>query len=106
ARRAHPAQLLTIAISDVPGDDPAVIGSGATVPDPRTLAEARAIVAKYKLAVPETVTHALADPKNESPKPGDPEFAGSRFMLAARPADSMRAAEGAPAGGGAAGGVA
>jgi hydroxypyruvate reductase len=95
ARHAHPAQLLTIAISDVPGDDPAVIGSGPTVPDPSTLAEARAIVAKYKLAVPDTVTHALADPKNESPKPGDAEFAGSRFVLAARPADSMRAAEAA-----------
>jgi len=95
ARHAHPAQFLTIAISDVPGDDPAVIGSGPTVPDPSTLAEARAIVAKYKLTVPETVTRALTDPKNESPKPGDPEFAGSRFVLAARPADSMRAVEAA-----------
>jgi glycerate 2-kinase len=95
ARHAHPAQLLTIAISDVPGDDPAVIGSGPTVPDPSTLAEARAIVAKYRLAVPDAVTHALTDAKNESPKPGDPEFAGSRFVLAARPADSMRAAEAA-----------
>jgi hydroxypyruvate reductase len=93
ARLAHPAQLVTIAISDVPGDDPAVIGSGPTVPDPSTLAEARAIVAKYRLAVPDAVTRALSDPKNESPKPGDPEFAGSRFMLAVRPADSLRAAE-------------
>jgi glycerate 2-kinase len=95
ARHAYPAQLLTIAISDVPGDDPAVIGSGPTVPDPSTLAEARAIVAKYKLAVPETVTRALTDPKNESPKPGDAAFGASRFVLAARPADSMRAAEAA-----------
>ncbi|HEY6831302.1 MAG TPA: glycerate kinase [Pseudolabrys sp.] len=95
ARLAHPAQIVTIAISDVPGDDPAVIGSGPTVPDPSTLAEARAIVAKYRLAVPDAVTRALMDAKNESPKPGDPEFVGSRFMLAVRPADSLRAAEAA-----------
>src|SRR4029077_15275395 len=66
-----------------------------TVPDPSTLPEAHAIVAKYSLAVPDAVTRALSDPKNESPKPGDPEFAGSRFMLAVRPADSLRAAEAA-----------
>jgi hydroxypyruvate reductase len=95
ARHAHPARLLTIAISDVPGDDPSAIGSGPTVPDPTTLADARAIVAKYRLALPDAVTRALNDPKNESPKPGDPVFSGSEFMLAARPADAMRAAEAA-----------
>ena len=66
---------MTLAISDVPGDDPAVIGSGPTVPDPSTLADARAIVARYKLDLPEAVTRALADPSNETPKPGDPVFA-------------------------------
>ena len=95
ARHAFPARLVTIAISDVPGDDPAVIGSGPTVPDPSTLAEARAIVAKYKLDVAESVTRALADRANETPKPGDQVFAGSLFMLAARPADALRAAEAA-----------
>jgi glycerate 2-kinase len=93
ARHAHPGTLVTLAISDVPGDDPAVIGSGPTVPDPSTLEEARAIVAKYKLAVPESITRALADPANESPKPGDAVFAGNRFAIAARPADALRAAE-------------
>ena len=93
ARHAFPAKLVTIAISDVPGDDPAVIGSGPTVPDPTTLADARAIVAKYRLAVPASVTRALEDPGNESPKPGNAEFAGSTFALAARPADSLKAAE-------------
>ena len=93
ARHAYPAKLVTIAISDVPGDDPSAIGSGPTVPDPTTLAEARAIVAKYRLDLPTSVTAALADASNESPKPGDPVFAGSRFALAARPADSLRAAE-------------
>jgi len=46
ARAAHPARVVTLAVSDVPGDDPAVIGSGPTVPDPSTLADARAIVAR------------------------------------------------------------
>ncbi len=95
ARHAYPAKLATIAISDVPGDEPSAIGSGPTVPDPTTLADARAIVAKYKLDLPASVTAALADANNESPKPGDPEFAGSQFALAARPADALRAAEAA-----------
>jgi hydroxypyruvate reductase len=95
ARHAHPAKLLTIAISDVPGDDPSAIGSGPTVPDPTTLADARAIVEKYRLALPGAVTRALGDPENESPKPGDPAFAGSQFVLAARPADAIWAAEAA-----------
>ena len=95
ARHAYPAKLVTIAISDVPGDDPSAIGSGPTVPDPTTLADARAIVAKYKLDLPASVTAALNDANNESPKPGDPVFAGSQFALAARPADSLRAAEAA-----------
>jgi hydroxypyruvate reductase len=93
ARHAFPARVATIAISDVPGDDPAVIGSGPTVPDPSTLEQARAIVAKYSLAVPDAVTRALADPANESPKPGDEVFASTSFTLAARPADALAAAE-------------
>ncbi len=93
ARTAYPAKLVTIAISDVPGDDPSAIGSGPTVPDPTTLADARAIVARYRLDLPASVTAALADANNETPKPGDPEFAGSEFTLAARPADSLAAAE-------------
>ncbi len=95
ARHAFPAKLVTIGISDVPGDDPAVIGSGPTVPDPSTLAEARAIVAKFKLELPPSVIAALKDPANESAKPNEPAFAGSRFVLAARPADSLKAAEAA-----------
>jgi hydroxypyruvate reductase len=93
ARRAHPARLVTIAISDVPGDNPSAIGSGPTVPDPTTLAEARAIVGKYKLDLPEAVTRALNNADNESLKDGDAAFAGTTFALAARPADSLQAAE-------------
>ncbi len=94
-RHAYPAKLATIAISDVPGDNPSAIGSGPTVPDPTTLGDARGIVAKYRLDIPATVTAALNDEKNESPKPGDAAFGDSPFTLAARPADSLRAAEAA-----------
>jgi hydroxypyruvate reductase len=100
ARHAFPARLATIAISDVPRDDPAVIGSGPTVPDPSTLDEALAIVAKYRLELPQAIGAALDDPANESPKPGDPVFAGGTFALAARPADALRAAQAAVAGAG------
>jgi len=93
ARAAQPARVLTLAISDVPGDDPAVIGSGPTVPDPTTLAGARAVIARYRLDMPGAVTRALADPANESPKPGDPIFASTEFKLVARPVDAFRAAE-------------
>jgi glycerate 2-kinase len=93
ARRAFPAKLVTLAISDVPGDDPAVIGSGPTVPDPTTLSDARAIVAKYRLDLPPTVTRALCDPENESPKPGDAAFVHSTYRILARPADGLAAAE-------------
>lgn len=92
AARAAPARVVTLAISDVPGDDPAVIGSGPTVADPSTLADARAIVARYRLDLPPAVDRALADAKNETPKPGDAAFAGSEFRLVARPADAFRAA--------------
>ena len=92
AKRAQPAKVVTLAISDVPGDDPAVIGSGPTAPDPSTLADARAIVARYRLALPEVVAHVLDDPGNETPKPGDAVFAGSEYRIVARPADALAAA--------------
>src|SRR5262245_25964601 len=95
ALHARPAKLTTIAISDVPGDELSAIGSGPTVPDPTTLQDARAIIAKYNLDAPDNVKRALNDPKNETPKPGDPIFAGNEVALASRPADSMRAAEAA-----------
>jgi len=92
AARAAPARVVTMAISDVPGDDPAVIGSGPTVADPSTLADARAIVARHRLALPPAVERSLSDPKNESPKPGNAAFARSEYRLVARPADAFRAA--------------
>lgn len=92
AALARPAHLVTLAISDVPGDDPAVIGSGPTVPDPSSLAQAREIVARYRLDPPAAVARALADPANETPKPGDAAFATSEYRLVARPADAFAAA--------------
>jgi glycerate 2-kinase len=93
ARLAHPAKVVTLAISDVPGDDPSVIGSGPTVPDPTTLQDARAIVRRFRLDLPPAVSKALDDPGNETPKPGDKIFAGSEYRIVARPADALRAAQ-------------
>ena len=93
AEHAHPARLAAIAISDVPGDDPAVIGSGPTVPDPTTLADARAIVARYAVELAPAVRRALEDPANESPKPGQSIFERTSFAIAARPADVFRQVE-------------
>jgi len=86
------AEIVTLAISDVPHDDPSAIASGPTVPDPTTLADARALVAKYNLAVDDAIRHALEDPGNESCKPGDPAFARAQFELIARPKASLDAA--------------
>src|SRR5436190_5157071 len=92
ARAGQRAEIVTLAISDVPHDDPSAISFGPTVPDPTTLADARAIVAKYNLAVDDAVRRALDDPNNESCKPGDPAFARARFGLIARPKASLDAA--------------
>ena len=95
AERTSPARLVTIAISDVPGDDPAVIGSGPTVADPSTLADARAIVARFRLDVSPAISRALNDPANETPKPDASAFANTAFVMAARPADAFGSVEAA-----------
>ncbi|MEX2296773.1 MAG: glycerate kinase [Dongiaceae bacterium] len=89
---AAPARLVTLLISDVPGDDPAVIGSGPTVPDPTTYDDARAIVAKYRIDVPAAVRARLDAGKDETPKPGDPRLARAETLLVARPQASLEAA--------------
>jgi hydroxypyruvate reductase len=94
ARAGQRAEIVTLAISDVPHDDPSAIASGPTVPDPTTLADARAIVAKYNLSVDDAVRRALDDPRNESCKPGDAAFARARFELIAKPKASIDAAVG------------
>jgi glycerate 2-kinase len=92
---AHPARVVTLAVSDVPGDDPAVIGSGPTVPDPTTLADARAVMARFGLDISEVVARALADPANETPKPQHPVFDRTEFRLVARAKEAFQAAEAA-----------
>jgi glycerate 2-kinase len=92
ARAGKLAEIVTLAISDVPHDDPSAIASGPTVPDPTTLADARALVAKYGLAVDDAIRAALNDPNNESCKPGDAAFARAQFELIARPQVSFDAA--------------
>ena len=92
ARAGQRAEIVALAISDVPHDDASAIASGPTVPDPTTLADARAIVAQYDLGVDDAVRRALDDPGNESCKPGDIAFARARFELIAKPETSLRAA--------------
>ena len=92
ARAGRRAEIVTLAISDVPHDDPSAIASGPTVPDPTTLAEARGILANYDLKVDDAIRDALNDPHNESCKPGDPAFARAQFEIIARPKASLEAA--------------
>lgn len=92
AAAAHPARLVTLAISDVPGDDPAAIGSGPTVADPTSLADARAVIARYGLAPDRAIVEALSDPANETLKPDDPRLASARYAIVAAPAASLEAA--------------
>jgi hydroxypyruvate reductase len=87
--RAHPARVATIAISDVVGDDPSVIGSGPTVPDPTTRADALAAAERHQVTLSAAVRRALEEPANETPKPGDPIFASSSFALAMRPHEAF-----------------
>ena len=97
--KATLAPLLTLAISDVPGNDPATIGSGPTVPDATTLADARAILERRRaslqalgLTLPRGIEVALTDPANETPKPGDPAFRSSAYRIIATPAAALAAA--------------
>jgi hydroxypyruvate reductase len=98
-RKAARAPMLTLAISDVPRDDPATIGSGPTVPDPTTLADARGVLARRAprmqalgLELPPVMEAILSDPLNETPKPDDPAFASAEYRIIATPAGSLEAA--------------
>ncbi|MGL5446604.1 MAG: glycerate kinase type-2 family protein [Rhabdaerophilum sp.] len=66
--------IVALLMSDVPGDDTSVIASGPTVPDPTTLADALAVLARYRIVLSDQVRAALLDPENETPKPDDPRF--------------------------------
>ena len=92
AAACHPAQVVTLTISDVPGDDPAVIASGPTVVDASTCAQALAILARYKIDVPAAVDSALRSGLLETPKPGNALFNGHQVRMLATPMQSLQAA--------------
>jgi len=92
AAAAAPARILTLAISDVPGDDPSAIASGPTVADPSSFADARAILAKYDIAPPDAVLRHLLAAAEESPKPGDPRLARAEYRIVASPGMMLEAA--------------
>lgn len=90
AAAAAPARVVTLAISDVPGDSPAVIGSGPTVEDPTTFADARALIARYGIEPSRQVAARLAQHEDETPKPGS--LAHCEFRMIATPAMALAAA--------------
>ncbi|MBL8687555.1 MAG: glycerate kinase [Rhodospirillaceae bacterium] len=92
ASMAFPAEVVTLAISDVPGDSPAVIASGPTVPDPTTYADARAVLEKYAIIPPGSIARRFAAGTDETPKPGDPRLARAQYRMIARPMASLEAA--------------
>ncbi|WP_374521724.1 glycerate kinase [Hydrogenophaga sp.] len=92
AAACAPARVVTLTISDVPGDDVSVIASGPTVADASTCADALAILHRYGIAVPEAVHQALSSGTLETPKPGDARFAGHAVHLIATPQESLQAA--------------
>jgi glycerate 2-kinase len=89
---AQPARVVSLIISDVPGDDPAIVASGPTVADATTLADARAILAKYRIVPPPAVAAHLDDPGSETPKPGDSRFAHVDNRIIATANGSLEAA--------------
>ena len=92
AAAAAPARCVSLLISDVPGDDPAVIASGPTVADPTSFADARAVLEKYAIAAPASVAAHLAAAADETPKPGDPRLANTELHLIATPGAALEAA--------------
>ena len=92
AAAAHPARVVSLAISDVPGDDPSVIASGPTVADPTRFCDALAVLAKYRITPPDAVIRHLDEAADETPKPGDPHLAGATYSIIATPQDALQAA--------------
>ena len=88
----HPARVVTLLISDVPGDDPRDIASGPTVGDPTTCADALAIVDRYRMDVPAAVRRHLESRAGESVKPGDPRLARSEVRMITAPQIALEAA--------------
>lgn len=92
AAACAPAPVVTLTISDVPGDDPSIIASGPTVPDASSCADAVAILSRYGIGVPGAIMSLLEQGALETPKPGDAVFAGQAVHLIATPQQSLQAA--------------
>lgn len=92
AAACHPARVLTLLISDVPGDNPMDIASGPTVPDPTTCEDALAIIRRYGIELPAPVRDVLASGRGESIKPGDPRLARAETRMIATPQMALDAA--------------
>ena len=92
AAACAPAKVITLAISDIPGDDPAVIASGPTVADATTFADAISILNKYAITEPRAVLEHLRTAREETPKPGDPRLANTGLHIVAAPQLSLEAA--------------
>jgi glycerate 2-kinase len=92
ARAAAPAKIVSLIISDVPGDDPSVIASGPTTPDTTTLADAKAVLRRYSIVPSASVLALLDDGRSETPKPGDLAFSRSETRIIAAPQASLMAA--------------
>ena len=92
AAAAHPARVVGLMMSDVPGDDPAAIASGPVVADPSTSAEAAEVLAHYRIAVPPSIASVLASPESESVKPGDSRLASVEAHMTVTPQVSLDAA--------------
>jgi glycerate 2-kinase len=92
AARCAPARVVTLLISDVPGDAPDVIGSGPTVPDSSTCADALRILQRYGIDIPAAARAGLDSGAFETPKPGDERFAGHEVHMIATPQQSLEAA--------------
>ncbi len=87
-----PARVVTLLISDVPGDAPEVIASGPTVPDSTTCADALRILQRYGIGIPPAARKGLESGAFETPKPGDARFTGHRVKMIATPRQSLEAA--------------
>ena len=92
AAACAPARVVTLTISDVPGDDPSVIASGPTVPDATTCQDALTILARDGIALPDAVMQGLQTGRLETPKPGDAAFDGHVLHMIATPQQSLQAA--------------
>lgn len=92
AAACHPARVVSLLISDVPGDDPVDIASGPTVADPTTCADALDVVARYRIALPPAALDCLRSGAGESVKPGDPRLARAETRMIAAPQMALEAA--------------